>query len=119
MYRTSPCRSWPDPPTSRAGWSISSASLQCSPLPERPCPKVFALGYHCVNHRATVWPKESKALAGRIRAMCAALRADRSPGSEDCSERETKEQPVEKLAQNIQEAFLNNARKEKTFLTIY
>src|ERR1700738_2606301 len=33
--------------------------------------------------------------------------------------RETKEQPVEKLAQNIQEAFLNNARKEKTFLTIY
>jgi host factor-I protein len=25
----------------------------------------------------------------------------------------------EKLAQNIQEAFLNNARKEKTFLTIY
>jgi host factor-I protein len=26
---------------------------------------------------------------------------------------------VEKLAQNIQEAFLNNARKEKTFLTIY
>jgi host factor-I protein len=33
--------------------------------------------------------------------------------------RETKDQPVEKLAQNIQEAFLNNARKEKTFLTIY
>jgi len=32
---------------------------------------------------------------------------------------ETKEQPMEKLAQNIQEAFLNNARKEKTFLTIY
>lgn len=30
-----------------------------------------------------------------------------------------KEQPMEKLAQNIQEAFLNNARKEKTFLTIY
>jgi host factor-I protein len=27
--------------------------------------------------------------------------------------------PVEKLAQNIQEAFLNNARKDKTFLTIY
>lgn len=26
---------------------------------------------------------------------------------------------VEKAAQNIQEAFLNNARKEKTFLTIY
>jgi host factor-I protein len=26
---------------------------------------------------------------------------------------------VDKLAQNIQEAFLNNARKEKTFLTIY
>jgi host factor-I protein len=26
---------------------------------------------------------------------------------------------TEKLAQNIQEAFLNNARKEKTFLTIY
>ena len=35
------------------------------------------------------------------------------------SGRETKEQPMEKLAQNIQEAFLNNARKEKTFLTIY
>jgi host factor-I protein len=27
--------------------------------------------------------------------------------------------PTEKLAQNIQEAFLNNARKDKTFLTIY
>jgi host factor-I protein len=27
--------------------------------------------------------------------------------------------PMEKLAQNIQEAFLNNARKDKTFLTIY
>src|SRR5215468_739645 len=26
---------------------------------------------------------------------------------------------MEKLAQNIQEAFLNNARKERTFLTIY
>jgi host factor-I protein len=26
---------------------------------------------------------------------------------------------LEKQAQNIQEAFLNNARKEKTFLTIY
>lgn len=26
---------------------------------------------------------------------------------------------AEKQAQNIQEAFLNNARKEKTFLTIY
>ena len=26
---------------------------------------------------------------------------------------------MEKIAQNIQEAFLNNARKEKTFLTIY
>jgi len=26
---------------------------------------------------------------------------------------------VEKLAQNIQEAFLNNARKDRTFLTIY
>ena len=30
-----------------------------------------------------------------------------------------KEAPVEKQAQNIQEAFLNNARKDKTFLTIY
>jgi host factor-I protein len=29
------------------------------------------------------------------------------------------EPAVEKQAQNIQEAFLNNARKEKTFLTIY
>src|SRR5512137_2202751 len=26
---------------------------------------------------------------------------------------------MEKLAQNIQEVFLNNARKDKTFLTIY
>ena len=26
---------------------------------------------------------------------------------------------MDKIAQNIQEAFLNNARKEKTFLTIY
>jgi host factor-I protein len=26
---------------------------------------------------------------------------------------------VDKLAQNIQEAFLNNARKDRTFLTIY
>ncbi len=26
---------------------------------------------------------------------------------------------MEKLAQNIQEAFLNNARKDKTFITIY
>jgi host factor-I protein len=26
---------------------------------------------------------------------------------------------MEKLAQNIQEAFLNNARKDRTFLTIY
>ncbi|MBV8866676.1 MAG: RNA chaperone Hfq [Acidobacteriaceae bacterium] len=26
---------------------------------------------------------------------------------------------MDKLAQNIQEAFLNNARKERTFLTIY
>jgi len=30
-----------------------------------------------------------------------------------------KETEMEKLAQNIQEAFLNNARKDKTFLTIY
>jgi host factor-I protein len=30
-----------------------------------------------------------------------------------------KESEVEKPAQNIQEAFLNNARKDKTFLTIY
>jgi host factor-I protein len=45
--------------------------------------------------------------------------AIRSSGAEVQSGRETKEQPVEKLAQNIQEAFLNSARKEKTFLTIY
>ncbi len=32
---------------------------------------------------------------------------------------ERKDEAMEKLAQNIQEAFLNNARKEKTFLTIY
>jgi host factor-I protein len=30
-----------------------------------------------------------------------------------------KEEKMDKLAQNIQEAFLNNARKDKTFLTIY
>ncbi len=30
-----------------------------------------------------------------------------------------KENTVDKLAQNIQEAFLNNARKDRTFLTIY
>jgi len=30
-----------------------------------------------------------------------------------------KETLMEKQAQNIQEAFLNNARKDKTFLTIY
>ena len=30
-----------------------------------------------------------------------------------------KDAGMEKLAQNIQEAFLNNARKDKTFLTIY
>src|SRR5258706_10169360 len=30
-----------------------------------------------------------------------------------------KEKSMEKLAQNIQEAFLNNARKDKVFLTIY
>ena len=30
-----------------------------------------------------------------------------------------REAGMEKLAQNIQEAFLNNARKEKIFLTIY
>ena len=29
------------------------------------------------------------------------------------------QEPMEKLAQNIQEAFLNNARKDQTFLTIY
>jgi host factor-I protein len=50
---------------------------------------------------------------------------DRSRAGGSCSAddgglwRETKEQPMEKLAQNIQEAFLNNARKDKTFLTIY
>ena len=39
-------------------------------------------------------------------------------GSETgCGKSEGKE--MEKLAQNIQEAFLNNARKDKTFLTIY
>src|SRR6202451_1404773 len=32
---------------------------------------------------------------------------------------EAKRITMEKLAQNIQEAFLNNARKDKTFLTIY
>lgn len=31
----------------------------------------------------------------------------------------TVEKSVEKQAQNIQESFLNTARKEKTFLTIY
>jgi len=32
---------------------------------------------------------------------------------------EKKDAGMDKLAQNIQEAFLNNARKDKTFLTIY
>jgi host factor-I protein len=32
---------------------------------------------------------------------------------------QNKEIKMEKLAQNIQEAFLNNARKDKIFLTIY
>jgi host factor-I protein len=32
---------------------------------------------------------------------------------------EEKTKTMDKLAQNIQEAFLNNARKDKTFLTIY
>jgi host factor-I protein len=42
-------------------------------------------------------------------------------GVTDCEDAvsEWKDEPMEKLAQNIQEAFLNNARKEKTFLTIY
>jgi host factor-I protein len=39
--------------------------------------------------------------------------------SEASRESAGEEAPVEKQAQNIQEAFLNNARKDKTFLTIY
>ena len=35
---------------------------------------------------------------------------------EDCGKKGV---PMEKQAQNIQEAFLNNTRKDKTFLTIY
>lgn len=33
--------------------------------------------------------------------------------------RQVQEHMIDKVAQNIQEAFLNNARKEKMFLTIY
>ena len=39
--------------------------------------------------------------------------------SAECAEVATREFPWISKAQNIQEAFLNNARKEKTFLTIY
>jgi host factor-I protein len=34
-------------------------------------------------------------------------------------QKELRKTKMEKLAQNIQEAFLNNARKDKIFLTIY
>jgi host factor-I protein len=37
----------------------------------------------------------------------------------ECRRIEDEGVPMDKQAQNIQEAFLNNARKEKTFLTIY
>jgi host factor-I protein len=39
--------------------------------------------------------------------------------SEKALPKRIKETKMEKLAQNIQEAFLNNARKDKIFLTIY
>ncbi len=48
--------------------------------------------------------------------MTDAARAAQSPF---CPEGGQGGSPLEKQAQNIQEAFLNNARKDKTFLTIY
>ena len=42
-----------------------------------------------------------------------------TPGMRRALENDQGKQEMEKLAQNIQEAFLNNARKDKTFLTIY
>ena len=40
-------------------------------------------------------------------------------GHAQAAPRPRKDQPMDKQAQNIQEAFLNTARKDKTFLTIY
>src|SRR5437868_1917979 len=40
-------------------------------------------------------------------------------GGDPGARRRTEGLPMEKQAQNIQEAFLNNTRKDKTFLTIY
>ena len=42
-----------------------------------------------------------------------------TPGMRKALERDQGKHEMDKLAQNIQEAFLNNARKDKTFLTIY
>src|SRR6201982_4014116 len=42
-----------------------------------------------------------------------------TPGLRRAVERDQGKNEMEKLSQNIQEAFLNNARKDKTFLTIY
>jgi host factor-I protein len=42
-----------------------------------------------------------------------------TPGMRKALESDQGKHEMDKLAQNIQEAFLNNARKDKTFLTIY
>jgi host factor-I protein len=42
-----------------------------------------------------------------------------TPGMRRALESDQGKHEMDKLAQNIQEAFLNNARKDKTFLTIY
>lgn len=42
-----------------------------------------------------------------------------TPGMRRAFESDQVKHEMDKLAQNIQEAFLNNARKDKTFLTIY
>jgi host factor-I protein len=42
-----------------------------------------------------------------------------TPGIRTALESDQGKHEMEKVAQNIQEAFLNNARKDKTFLTIY
>jgi host factor-I protein len=81
------------------------------------------MGYDDVNQRVNRRPKErSQPRERRNLALCH-QRVISGPAvvgrREQAGNAGKKEQPMEKLAQNIQEAFLNNARKEKTFLTIY
>jgi len=53
-------------------------------------------------------------LSDRMRA-----RGGSTSGDAQYALQNDKKEEMDKLAQNIQEAFLNNARKEKIFLTIY